>query len=164
MQTNTNENPAVKKKKSIFKKWWFWLIVILAVAIVGASSANDSGTTNGGNSQGSSSDEIVYEKVDLQTMFDDLENNAMSAEQKYQNKYIEVEGKISNFDSDGEYISIEPISAGTFNLDTMMCYIKNDNQRQIIMQKSKGDTVTVKCKVKSIGEVLGYSVNINEIK
>lgn len=162
MQTNTNENFVVKKKP-VYKKWWFWVIVVLAVAIVGASSANDSGSNNDGTSPSSSSVEIVYEKVDLQTMFDDLGNNAMSAEQKYQNKYIEVEGKISNFDSDGEYISIEAISAGSFNLDTMMCYIKNDSQRQFIMQKSKGDTVTIKCKVKSIGEVLGYSVNINEI-
>ncbi len=162
MQTNTNENSVVKKKP-IYKKWWFWVIVVLAVAIVGASSANDSDPNNDGTSPSSSSVEIVYEKVDLQTMFDDLENNAMSAEQKYQNKYIEIEGKISNFDSDGEYISIEPISAGSFNLDTMMCYIKNDSQKQFIMQKSKGDTVTIKCKVKSIGEVLGYSVNINEI-
>ena len=38
-----------------------------------------------------------------------------------------------------------------------MCYIKDD-------EKNVGDTVTVKGKVKSIGEVLGYQLDIKEVK
>ena len=103
-----------------------------------------------------------YEVVDLQAMIDELDANAMRAEEKYQNKYIEVTGKISNIDSDGSYISIDPVG-DDFNLTGVLCYIKNGDQKAKIMEKSKGDTITIKGKVKSIGEVLGYSIDIKEI-
>ena len=107
--------------------------------------------------------EIVYEYVDLQTMFDDLDANAMKAEKLYQKKYVEFECKISSFDSDGSYISVEPVGADDWNFTTAMCYIKNDTQRDFLMEKSIGDIVIIKGKVKSIGEIMGYSVDIKEI-
>ena len=104
-----------------------------------------------------------YVVVDLQTMFDELDANAMKAEKTYQDMYIQVTGKISNFDSDGAYISIEPVNADDWNFDTMMCYIVKDEHLDILLEKSVGDVVTLKGKIKSIGEVLGYSMNIYEV-
>ncbi len=175
--------PACGQKigKPIFKKWWFWLIVVLGLAIIGASTTtgtegegdptqnevtNTSNSSNSSNNSSSSnsSNRVTYEKVDLQEMMDALEENALKAEKTYQNKYIEVTGKIKNFDSDGVYITIEPVNADEWNFNTAMCYIKKDAQRDFLMEKSVGDTVTVKGKVFSIGEVLGFSMNIDEIK
>ena len=96
-------------------------------------------------------------------MLDDLENNAMKAEKTYQDKKIEITGKIANFDSDGSYITIEPVD-GEFTWTTVMCYIKNKAQEEFLLSKSKGDTVTIKGKIKSIGEVLGYSIDIAEVQ
>ena len=151
---------AVKGKKSILKKWWFW--VILAVVVIAVANSGGDGETTTGT--GAEKVEIVYEQVELQSMFDDLRDNAMKAEEKYQKKHIEFTGKISNFDSDGSYISVEPTNADMWNLDSIMCYIKNEEQKQVIMEKSKGDVVTIKGKVKNIGEVFGYSLDITEIK
>ena len=109
-------------------------------------------------------EEIAYEKVDLQTMLDELEANALKAEKTYQNKFVEVVGKISNFDSDGTYISIEPENADPFNFTSVMCYIKNDAQLNFLLEKEVGDTVTVKGKITSIGEVLGYSIKMDEVQ
>lgn len=151
--------------KPIYKKWWFWLIVVLAVAIIGGafgSGDGEAGSIADNNGAGSSSK--TYEEVDLQTMLDELNKNALSAEKKYQNKYVQVKGKISNFDSDGAYISIEPVNADEWNFDTVICYIKSDAQREFLMSKEKGDAVTIKGKITSIGEILGYSINIDEIK
>ncbi len=163
-----------KKKKSIFKRWWFWVIIaVVIIGIVGSTSSEPStpstpndniGTSNNdstGNKNNSSKKE--YQKVDLQTIIDELKDNALRAESKYQNAYIEFTGKISNIDSDGSYISVEPTYADEWNFDTIMCYIKSSDQKNFILEKSVGDQVTIKGKVISIGEVMGYSLNIDSI-
>jgi RecJ-like exonuclease len=155
------ENVQTKTKKPIYKKWWFWAIVIVAIVIIsasaGGSETDDSGST-GTNSS------VTYETVDLQTMLDDLESNALKAEKTYMNKYVEVVGKIVTFDSDGSYISIEPTNADEWNFDTVTCKIKNDAQLDFLLEKSVGDKVTVKGKITQVGEILGYTIKIEEIK
>jgi hypothetical protein len=173
-------NCGAKLPQPIYKKWWFWLIVVLGgIIIIAASGGEDdttsnapteivtidisnNGTSNPSNNQNSSQTK-TYESVDLQQMINELEQNAMKAESTYQNKYVQVVGKIDGFDSDGAYITIEPVGADEWNFDTVMCYIKNDTQRQFLMNKSKGDTVTVKGKITTIGEFIGYCMDIDEI-
>ena len=153
-----------KIKKPIFKKWWFWVIVlIVVVAAMSSGGSNDATPVSNDVTQKQQSAEVVYEIVDLQTMFDDLDSNAMKAENNYKNKNIEVVCKISSFDSDGAYISVEPQNASEWNLITATCYIKNDSQKEILINKNVGDKITIKGKVKSIGEVLGYSIDIAEV-
>lgn len=105
---------------------------------------------------------IEYTKYDVSEMLDDLDSNAMKAEKKYQDQYVEITGRLSNIDSDGKYISLEP-SNDEFTLINVQCFMKSDEQKEKVMEMSKGDTVTIKGKVKSIGEVLGYTVAITEI-
>ena len=159
-----NNQQVVKKRK----KPWIIFVIVFAIIIIAVSAGSGSGDTkDDGSSSGSNSNNsqaITYEAVDLQKMLDDLNSNAMKAEQTYQNKYVQVTGKIVNFDSDGAYISIEPVDADEWNFDTVQCYIKNDAQKQVLLNYSKGDTITIKGKIKSIGEVLGYSLDINEIQ
>ena len=45
----------------------------------------------------------------------------------------------------------------------VQCYIKNDDQKTAIMDMSIGDTVIVKGKITDVGEVMGYSLDIDEI-
>ena len=167
-------------KKPIYKKWWFWVIIgVVVIAIIGGSADESDGTAednannaNTGNAvttardsaeKNPSSTEKNYEKVDLQTLLDELEENALRAESKYQNAYIEITGKIKVIDSDGAYITIEPVYADEWNFNTVMCYIKSSAQKDFIIEKSVGDTVTVKGKVFSIGEVIDYSINMDSI-
>lgn len=157
-------NCGCKIKKPIFKKWWFWVVIAIVVIAIGASGGSDETTvTNNGSTQ-NQVEEIVYEAVDLQTMFDELDANAMKAEANYQKKNVEFECKIKSFDSDGSYISVEPVGASKWNFVSAMCYIKNDTQKEFLIQKNVGDIITIKGKVKSIGEVLGYSIDINEVQ
>ena len=151
-----------KVKKPIYKKWWFWAIIAVVIIAVGSSAGNEPATSD--TNTGKVAEEIVYEVANLQTMFDELHGNALKAEKTYNNKYVEVTGKISNFDSDGSYINIEAVNANEWNLDTAMCYIKNDDQLNFLLEKNVGDIVTIKGKIKSVGEVLGYSIDINEVQ
>lgn len=148
----------------IFKKWWFWVIVVLVVVAVGSntsdSTASADSAVSGTPGVGAT---INYEVVDLQQMMDELDANALKAEKAYQNKYIQITCKIANFDSDGKYISVEPVGADEWNFNTALCYIKNEAQLNFLLEKSVGDTITIKCKVKSAGEVLGYTFDMNEV-
>ena len=44
-----------------------------------------------------------------------------------------------------------------------ICYIKTEAHEEFLIEKNVGDTITIKGKVKSIGEVLGYSIDIDEV-
>ena len=159
-------NCGCKIKKPVFKKWWFWVIVVFVVIIIGSATSGTGEETAGSlENIGSnvSQQDITYQNVELQAMFDELESNAMKAENNYQGKYVEFRCKIRNFDSDGSYISVEPINASEWNLTTAMCYIKNDTQKDFLLNKNVDDEITIKGKIKSIGEVLGYTIDINEV-
>lgn len=156
-------NCGCKIKKPIYKKWWFWvIIVVVAIAIGGGASGGTTGNSKSDNNSAKKQD-IVYEKVDLKSMVNDLKTNALKAEKTYQDKYVEVTGKITNFDSDGSYIDIKPTDADDFDFTNIQCYIKNDKQKEFLLEKAKGDTITVKGKITSIGEFLGYSIDIAEV-
>jgi len=155
-----------KKKKSLFKRWWFWVIIgVVHTAIVIGSFGGDSVTNSTPtDNKPIENTKIVYEQIDLRTMLDELDENALKAERNYQDKYVEVVGKIANFDSDGSYISIEPVNADAWNLTHVMCYIKNDDQLNFLLEKSVGDKITIQGQVTSVGEVLGYSIDIATVK
>lgn len=153
-----------KNKKPLYTRWWLWLIVVIVI-VAAVSSGGEEKPSTGMESQTPKATEVItYEVHDLKTMMDDLKGNALKAETKYQDKYVEVTAKISNFDSDGDYIGVKPTNADEWDFDTAMCYIKTEEQKNILMEKNVGDTVTIKGKVKSIGEVLGYSIDIAEVQ
>lgn len=134
------------------------IVAIIAIVIMFPDSFNGGNTPNAPTST-----QIQYEQVDLQDMLDELNANALRAEAKYQDKYIEITGKIRVFDSDGKYIAIEPCEASAWNINTVKCNLTDPTHKAFLLEKNVGDVVTIKGKVFSIGEVLGYSVKIAEI-
>ena len=162
-------NCGCKVKKPIHKEWWFWVVIVILIIAGGAAAGGKNETNNSSADVASSSqtdskaETKSYEKIELQIMIDDLKANALKAENTYNNKYVEITGRITNFDSDGSYISIESVSAGDFNLDTILCNIGNKEQLDLLLENSTGDIVTIRGKVTSVGEILGYSVKIEEI-
>ena len=152
-----------KIKKPFYKKWWFWVIAaVIVISVISGGGGNES-STNDISSEPVATEEIVYEAVDFQKMLDELSDNAMKAEKNYQKKNIEIKCQIKNFDSDGKYISVEPVGASEWNFVTAMCYIKSDEQKNFLIEKNVGDVITIKGYVKSIGEVMGYSIDIKEV-
>ena len=161
--------------KPVYKKWWFWLIVgafvlFVIIAVFGEDSDKKETTSNPENSSSSytsetNSEDIVYNHYDVVTLFDELDDNALKAEQAHNDEYIEIEGYISNIDSDGKYISVGSDPDDYDHLfDRIMCYIKNKEQKNTVINAHKDDKVIIRGKIKSIGEVLGYSLNISEIE
>ena len=158
---------AEKEKKPIYKKWWFWvIIVVLIIGIAGAGSSSNntqqtsSNTTS--NQQQSPEETIEYTAVTVDQLEEALSNNAAAAKETYDNKYLEITGRLGTIDADLQYISLLS-TTNEFDLVGVHCSIKNEEQKNIVKTLSKDDTITVKGKITNVGEVLGYYLDITEI-
>ena len=160
------ENPTDKREQEIRKKVCAILFAIAGLCLVAVITIvimfPDS--FKGGSTDGTpTSTQIQYEQVNLQDMLDELDTNALRAEEKYQGKHIEITGEIRVFDSDGKYIAIVPCGASDWSLATVRCHLADPAHKSFLLEKAVGDVVTIRGKVFSIGEVIGYGIKIIEV-
>ena len=106
--------------------------------------------------------EITYKKVSIDTLEKDLENNAASAKEKYNNQYLEVSGKLGTIDSDLKYISLDSTKK-SIDLKGIHCSLKGDEIKNKVKSLKKNQKITVRGKITDVGEVLGYYMDAYEI-
>lgn len=157
-----------KNKPPIYKRWWFIAIIVIIVlaAIGGSGSSDSSGSTSStatSKTAVSTSSEaaIEYTAYTVTELSEDLDSNALKAADKYKGQYVELTGRLSVIDSNGKYISIVD-STDEWAITGVQCYIKNDEQKQVVMDMSIGDEIVVKGKITDVGEVLGYFLDMTE--
>ena len=154
-----------------FKKILKWVLIVLGVLLVLGLVAGTGGSKDGTltaskkeeeTAETATAEPIEYQTVAVSQMMEDLTSNALKAQDTYKGQYIEITGKLNVIDSNGKYISL--VSADDeFAITGVQCYIKTDEQRSQVAQMSKGDIVTLRGKCKDVGEVLGYSLDIDSI-
>lgn len=158
-----------KNKPPIYKRWWFIaIIVIIVLAAIGGSGSSDSSgstssTATSKTAVSSSSSEVAieYTAYTVTELSEDLDSNALKAADKYKGQYVELTGRLSVIDSNGKYISIVD-NTDEWAITGVQCYIKNDEQKQVVMDMSIGDEIVVKGKITDVGEVLGYFLDMTE--
>lgn len=153
----------IKKKKSIFKRWWFWLLVVIIIGTI-ANMGDDSGDTNSTSTSTNTKKEVKKDPivVTADDMMGALEENALKAEKTYDNQYVEVTGKVSTIDSDGNYFGIT-YNSGEFAIVDIKCDIDKKHLDQV-MEFKEGQKVTVVGTVTDVGEILGYTIDVESIK
>ncbi len=165
--------PQCRKKQGGIGKIILLVFVgfVLLGSCFGSSSDEETGTnntvaTNNSSAENTSQEtevvEIVYTSCNVDDMVTMLKENALKAEQTYQDQYLEITGRLSVIDSDGNYISLYPIK-DEWAVMGVRCDIKNDEQLNKVLEMKIGDTVTLKGKIKDIGEILGYTLDIDSI-
>ena len=83
---------------------------------------------------------------------------------KRQDQYVEITGYLGTIDSSGKYIGVGAKSDDyNYFLDEVLCYIKNDDQLNQIAAMSKDDSITLRGKITNVGEVMGYTLDIDSI-
>ncbi len=159
-----------KNKKPIYKRVWFIILcvivligIISAVAGGGGDETAPASNDNGGEVVATEETEVEYTAYDVSELNADLEANAVNAKDKYCDQYIALTGKLDNIDSDGAYINLTDPN-DEWDLVGVTCYITDDSQLEKVKKLSAGDVLTVKGKVTDVGEVLGYSLDIDEIE
>lgn len=155
------------EKKPIYKKWWFWvIIIILIIGVAGAGSSNSPTQQTSSNTtptqQQSQEETIEYTSVTVDQLEEALKNNAATAKDTYNGKYLEITGRLGTIDADLKYISLLS-TTDQFDLIGIHCSIKNEEQKNIVKTLSKDDTIIVRGKITNVGEVLGYYLDITEI-
>lgn len=170
--------PQCRKKQGGKLKWIIiGIVVVLIIGVAAGGGDDESKQASESNTEQESAkakkdkkkvkedepqEEISYAPYSVSQMMNDLDSNAMNAESTYKNQYVEITGILSNIDSSGKYISLFP-EDNEYAFIGVQCYIKTDDQKSKVAGMSKGDTVTLRGKVTSVGEVLGYSLDIDEI-
>lgn len=105
--------------------------------------------------------EVEYGEITAKKLIDDLNKNALAAKEKYQGQYVAISGLLSTIDSSGDYIAIAPEK---YSFSTIHCSIKSDAVLKKVMELSTGTKITVYGKITDVGEVLGYYLDIHDIK
>lgn len=136
------------------------IFFLILAAIFSAGKKNTSGAYN--ETIVVTEAPIKYTSYTVAEMMEDLHNNALKAEKKYSDQYVEVTGRLEVIDSDGKYISLMSTD-DEYAFIGVQCFIKSEAQTNKILEMSKGDTVTLRGKIKHIGEIIGYTLNITEI-
>lgn len=142
------------------------IAVLVGIGILGSvfggggSSSSTSSPSETTVATETTQESISYTPVTVTEMMETLNGNAMKAAETYKDQYLEVTGKLSVIDSNGKYISI--FGDGNFEITGVQCYLKNEEQKTAVMEMSIGDTITVRGKCKEVGEVLGYTLDIDE--
>lgn len=167
--------PNCRKKQGGIVKWVVIAVVVLVIigaAMGGGNNKDDGGSGNNVASEGKTESgkktekteekKVEYISVSANKLSDALENNAMKAQNDYKDKYLEITGKLGNIDSSGDYIDLD--SNKDFDMTIIQCYIKSDEQKEVIMKMKKGDKIKVKGHCTDVGELMGYSIDIESVE
>ncbi len=141
------------------------VLVVLAILGIAMGSGSGSGSASSGSQENIVEEETVvieYTPYTVDEMMSDLNKNAMAASEKYKNQYVEISGRLSNIDSNGQYIDVLPVN-DDWAFIGVSCYLKSDDQKEIVKTLSVGDNIVVQGKITDVGEVLGYYLDIDSI-
>ena len=149
--------------------WAIILIVIVAIGVLSSlgkddsSISNNNETTNNSNNHSTEIQQpIEYITVSKDDLDEALDNNAAAAKDTYNNKYVEISGKLGTIDSDLKYFSLMS-STDEWDLNGIYCKIKNSEQKEVVKTLTKNQNLTVRGRITDVGEVLGYYLDVTEI-
>lgn len=162
--------PNCKKKQGGIIKWI--VIAFVALILIGSISGGEDDekttsdkATNQVNTDENNETEVVeieYQKYNVAEMINTLNENALKAEKEFQDQYVEITGRLGVIDSDGNYITLYP-SNDEWAIIGVQCFIQNEEQLNKVLEMKVGDTVVLRGKIISVGEVIGYSLDIDSI-
>lgn len=172
-----------REEKKQKKKTWVWIVVgvIVLFVLVGSSGENsedvkevavEEKTNEEAVAEEKSIEEVTVEEATeeaieynmytVDEMVSVLNENALKAEKTFQDQYVEITGRLNVIDSDGNYISLTPVN-DEWAIIGVQCYIQNEEQLNQVLEMKMDDTIVLRGKIKSVGEIMGYSLDIDSI-
>lgn len=165
-----------KASRPWYKMKRTWAAGIVALVVIGSllsqggsgtTAAPAPGTTTSAPAAGeAASKPAAAEKakplvISSNKLLDDLDSNALKAANIYKDKYVQVKGKVVGIDSSGNYFSVG-------RTDDEMTFINvtmniEDEHRAKVAEFDDEEIVTVTGTITDVGEVLGYTVDVESI-
>lgn len=106
-------------------------------------------------------------EISAQNLMNELEANAARANKNFNGKYVKITNAIvTNIDSDGDYINVNDsnIISNIISLTSIQCSPKYESTKEQIFNLNNGQTITVYGKIKDVGEIIGYYVELLKIE
>lgn len=150
-------------------------LIICGIWTIGITANSNNGDTNNSSNNNVTieeqktepsiepKEEIQYISYTVNEMMDDLNNNPLSASDKYKGQYIEITGRLAVIDSSGKYIALYPDDEWTISGVHCNLARNNEEQRQAVASMSIGSEITLRGKCKDVGEIMGYTLDIDSI-
>lgn len=152
-----------KNKKPFYKNPLIIALIVVVIIAVAAGVGGDNPSNSGTNvASETKNPEITYTAYEVSELMSDLHANALKASDKYDNQHVELTGRLAVIDSDGKYIGLFQTD-DDYALVGVQCYLKSDEQKAAIKDYNIGDMLIVKGKITDVGEIMGYTLNIDEI-
>ena len=168
-EMKNQQDTTVQQKKGKKK---VWLIVVLAIIVFAIIMSVLSATgvlkrpettekiedpVNIVQKDGYTKDDVNFIIEDIEAFTTEFDNNAVAADEKYQNQIIQITGYIQNIDEDilgQKYVTVWA-EKDAITLKSTQCYFDDDAVDQIT-SLNKGDMVTIigKYKGNQIGVIL----------
>jgi len=154
----------------LFMMWRFsrhgLVVKILATLFFGGAflvslTGNSNSTSNRQIQPAEPAPQKTYYSVDVETMMNDLNNNAAAAQKKYKGQNLAVTGIVMVIDSDGNYFSLFP---NQYSIIGVNCNInkRDKTHEDFLLRLKKGQTVTVYGNITDVGEVFGYTLKVDK--
>ena len=106
---------------------------------------------------------VDYAEADIDVLINEAKNNAAKANKNYKGKNVKITGgRVSNIESEGRYIVIE--GSDQFSLLHVQCYPQNKGVKDAMLDLNKDQAITVYGKIKDVGEIMGYSLDLVKIE
>ena len=149
------------------KKWLraMCLVMVLALFTVFALGSGSDGTSSSSKSSTTVAETkpVEYTTVEIETLLDELSENAYNAQQKWKGQYVAINGGvISTIDASGKYFSIESKDDQYF-LESIRVDIPSSIRSDVMSTISSGASVTVKGKISAVREIMGYSMDADDV-
>lgn len=162
--------------KYFYKHWWFWcLIVLIALIIIIAFvclknfnknkiSNNEYSSTEQQTQLNTEADpELKYYFTTTDDMLRYLDGSLEVAKDIYENKYVQITGKISNINGNDYSVTMAPV-AYTYYTTPIILTVESIEQIKQLETLPRDSMVTLQGYCTSVDEVSGYHLNFIAIK
>lgn len=163
----------VNKKPFYTKIWFILLVLVLGFGVLG-SLGGDNEVKPSTETPSTPSNSTVVSTPDpeptpieptdviVDDLLDMLDENALKASNTYKDEYVRVTGILSNIDAQGDYFTLGRVDK-KLTFISVMCKIDDEHLDQV-MDFIKEQEVTVIGTISNVGEVLGYTLEVESIE
>lgn len=145
-----------KKKPSVIKIILFVVGGLILLGLIlpdskSPSSSSNNNTNNTSQNQNKTSEEpkIEYKKVNISSFAKEFDDNQITAQKKYSDKYIETTGYINDISEDilgKAYLTLKPSNQDLYFGTQIQCYVKDDKELDGV---KTGKKVTIRGQVQN---------------
>ncbi|MBP5200885.1 MAG: hypothetical protein J6Z82_09600 [Schwartzia sp.] len=143
------------------------MVTLVAISCITGCGGGSSGGKSSSATQSQAPKQKNYAEANINQLLQEAKDNAAKANRAYKGKDVKiVGGEIKNIDSDVKYISLDSSTAGLmeYGMLSVRCDINNEKLKDKVLDFKKEQAVIVYGTIKEVGDLMGYSMVLDNIE